>query len=290
MRKVLIFFFLLLTSVTLLSGIACKQKPKAEYRRYEITGRVVSVDKQAGQVMLAHEEIPGFMKAMTMGFKIKDQWALEAVSPGDRLSGVLVVDPEGAYIETPVITKGGGSQPEPSTSSIRDPQVGDKLPDLPLVNQAGKKIHLGQFSGRPLMLTFIYSRCPLPDYCIRMSNNFAGTAKVLKQDDPQLYGKLQILSVSIDPEYDKPDVLRKYAKTYAGDVDPKLEHWMFATGTPDQVKKVADFFGLAYEPQSGQILHALRTAIIDKDGKIAFLYRGNQWKPEDAVRDLKSLQ
>jgi protein SCO1/2 len=271
-----------------LFSVACKQKPKTEYRRYEITGRVVSVDHKAGQVILAHEEIPGFMKAMTMGFKIKEQWALDRMEPGDRVSGVLVVDPEGGYIENPVITKGGGTQPEASTSSIRDPQVGDKVPDFPLVNQAGKRVSLGQFAGRPLMLTFIYSRCPLPDYCIRMSNNFAETAKLLK-DDPAAYAKLQMLSVSIDPEYDRPEVLRKYAKTYAGEVDPKLEHWTFATGTPEQVKKVADFFGLAYEPQSGQIIHSLRTAILDKEGKIAFIYRGNDWRPADAVRDLKSL-
>jgi protein SCO1 len=273
-----------------LISTSCKEKPKPEYRRYEISGRVVSVDKNAGQVILAHKEIPGFMKAMTMGFKIKEQWALDALGPGDQLNGILVVDPEGGYIENPVITKASGTQPEPSTSTMHDPQVGDKVPDFPLIAQTGKRIHLSQYAGAPLMLTFIYTRCPLPDYCIRMSNNFAETARLLKQNDPKLYAQLRMLSISIDPEYDKPEVLRKYAKNYAGTIDPDLQHWTFATGSPKQIKQVADFFGLAYEPQSGQIVHSLRTAIIDKDGKIAFVINGNGWKPEDAVQDIQSLK
>jgi protein SCO1 len=285
-RYLVAFIFLVLISCSL----ACKQKPTPEYRRYEISGRVVSIDKNASQVVLAHKDIPGFMKAMTMGFKIKEKWALDALGPGDQLNGTLVVDPDGAYIENPVITKASGTQPEPSTSTMHDPQVGDKVPDFALIAQTGKRIHLGQYLGAPLMLTFIYTRCPLPDYCIRMSSNFAETARLLKQNDPELYAQLRMLSISIDPEYDKPEVLRKYAKNYAGEIDPNLQHWTFATGSPEQVKQVADFFGLAYEPQSGQIIHSLRTAIIDKDGKIAFVNNGNSWKPEDAVRDLQSLK
>jgi protein SCO1/2 len=240
--------------------------------------------------MLAHEEVVGYMKAMTMGFKVKEQWALEAMGPGDRVNAVLVVDPQGAYLEQPVITKATGTEPEPSTSAMHEPQIGDKIPDFELVNQAGKRIKLSEFGGSPVMLTFIYSRCPLPDYCIRMSNNFAEVAKELKASDPKLYASMKMVSVSIDPTYDRPEVLRKYAKTYAGEVDPKLEHWTFATGTPEQVRKIADYFGLAYEQQSGQIIHSLRTAVIGRDGKIAFLYQGNDWKPSEAVRDLKSLE
>jgi len=281
---------LIVALVTIFSSTACKDKPKTEYRRYDITGRVVSVDSKAEQVILAHDEIPGFMKPMTMGFKVKPEEALGSMAPGDRVSGVLVVDPEGGYIENPSITKGGGTQPDASTSSVRDPQVGDKVPEFALVNQDGRQLRLSEFAGRPLMLTFIYSRCPLPDYCIRMSNNFAETAKLLKEKDPKVYEQVQMLSISIDPEYDKPEVLRKYARAYAGDVDPKLEHWTFATGTPEEVRKVADYFGLSYEKQSGEIIHALRTAVIDKEGKIAFIYRGNEWKPEEAAKDLMKVR
>jgi protein SCO1/2 len=278
---------------TLLLGLSftsCKAKPKVEPRRYEITGKVVSVDKGKGQVMLAHQEVLGYMSAMTMAFKVKDQWALDAMAPGDRVNAVLVVDPEGAYIEQPVITKANGTEPEPSTSALHLPQVGDKVPDFELLSQAGKRIKLSEFGGNPVLLTFIYSRCPLPDYCIRMSNNFAEVAKELKASDPKLYSVIKMVSVSIDPTYDRPEVLRNYAKSYAGQVDPNLEHWTFATGTPEQVKKIADYFGLAYEQQSGQIIHSLRTAVIGPDGKIAFLYEGNDWKPSAVVRDLKSIQ
>jgi protein SCO1 len=280
----------LCTLFLVFSLVSCKARTKVEPRRYEITGKVVSVDKGKGQVVLAHQEVVGYMQAMTMGFKVKDQWALDVMRPGDRVNAVLVVETEGAYLEQPVITKASGTEPEPSTSTVHEPRVGDKVPDFELLNQAGKRIKLSQFGGNPVLLTFIYSRCPLPDYCIRMSNNFAEVAKELKASDPKLYSGMRLVSVSIDPAYDRPEVLRKYAKSYAGEVDPKLEHWTFATGTPEQVKKIADYFGLSYEQQSGQIIHSLRTAVIARDGKIAFLYEGNDWKPSDAVRDLKSIQ
>lgn len=288
-NRSLVALFVSLGLLTLVSLSSCKSTSKTEYRRYEIKGRVVSVDRNARQVILAHEEIPGFMKAMTMGFKVKDDAALEMMKPGDHVSAILALDPEGGYLENPVINKASGTQPEASTSPVHDPQVGEQVPDFELVNQTGKKLRLAQFAGRPVLLTFIYSRCPLPDYCIRMSNNFAEIAKELKAKHPKRYQRLQMLSISIDPEYDTPEVLRKYARNYAAEVDPGLQHWTFASGSPEQVRRVADYFGLSYEPQSGQIVHSLRTAILDKDGRIAFLYRGNDWKPGDAVRDLETL-
>ncbi|HWR35302.1 MAG TPA: SCO family protein [Clostridia bacterium] len=278
---------LAILTLLLLTSVACSRKPKAQPRQYDIFGKVVSVEKASKQVTVAHKEIPGFMKAMTMSFKVKDEWALNVLEPGDEIGAVLVVDRDGAYLEQLSIQKNSGTQPEPAAKQgVRESQVGDIIPDFVLVSQDGKSIRMHQFRGRPLLLTFIYTRCPLPDYCIRMSNNFAEIASQLKQQQPDLYSHLQMLSISIDPEFDKPEVLRQYAASYAGEVDPKLTHWTFAGGTPDQVRRIAEFFGLSYLKENAQIVHSLRTVLTDSQGKVTAVYRGNEWKPADVIADL----
>jgi cytochrome oxidase Cu insertion factor (SCO1/SenC/PrrC family) len=123
-----------------------------------------------------------------------------------------------------------------------------------------------------------------------MSNNFAEVARILQTGKPGAFAKLQMLSISIDPEFDDPKVLRTYAKTYAGAVDPHLKHWSFATGKAGDIRKAAEYFGLSYETQNGQIIHDLRTALLNGDGKIAAYYRGNQWKPSDLAAQIAALQ
>ncbi|HET7113458.1 MAG TPA: SCO family protein, partial [Pyrinomonadaceae bacterium] len=141
--------------------------------------------------------------------------------------------------------------------------------------------------GKALLLTFIYTRCPVPDYCTLMSNNFAQIDRALGQN-PELYGKTHLLSISIDPDYDTPKVLRSYGAAHTERYQNEtFAHWEFATGTSEQVKEIAQFFGLTYIPEKDQIIHALRTVIIDPQGKVAKIYRGNEWKPEEVVEELK---
>ena len=123
-----------------------------------------------------------------------------------------------------------------------------------------------------------------------MSNNFAEVAQILQKTNPAAFAKLQMLSISIDPEFDNPKVLRAYGKAYAGAVDPDLKHWSFATGKPADIRKAAEYFALSYETQNGQIIHDLRTALLDADGKIAGFYSGNQWKPADLAAQIEALQ
>jgi protein SCO1 len=141
--------------------------------------------------------------------------------------------------------------------------------------------------GRPLLLTFIYTRCPLPDYCIRMSDNFAAVARELQKSDT--YSKIQLLSISIDPEYDKPQILKSYGKHYAAPVDPQFSHWQFVSASPEATRKTAEWFGLTYMEENDQIVHSLRTAVIGPDGKFVEMYRGNEWKPADAAEKLKQI-
>jgi len=263
---------------------ACRGVPE---QRYELKGKVVSVDKARGQVTLAHDPIPGYMEAMTMPFTLKDKWPFDVLSPGSKVQAELVVAANRSWLENLVVTQevaatgGAGTASEPST--------GDEVPDFTLVNQDGKRIHLRQYRGRTLLLTFIYTRCPLPDFCPLMSRNFAEVDRALQQD-PTRYEQTHLLSISVDPEYDRPPVLRKYGMAYTGKQSQgAFKHWEFASGTAEEVKAVAQFFGLQYWPEAGQIVHSLSTAVIAPDGKVYRFYRGNEWKPAEILNDVAQL-
>jgi protein SCO1/2 len=280
----------LLSLLLLLCLFGCKsKKPATAERRFPIEGRVVAIDPAGHTITLDHHEVVGYMKAMTMGFTVREAWVFNVVHPGDTVQATLVVADE-AYLENISVTQARAGADLSATSAMHLPQRGEEVPDFHFVNQEGRTIHLAQFRGQPLLITFIYSRCPLPDYCIRMSNNFAEIAQTLQKSSPTAFSKLQMLSISIDPEFDDPKVLRGYGKSYAGAVDPNFRHWSLVTGKPGDIRKAAEYFGLSYEKQNGQIIHDLRTALVDADGKIAEFYRGNQWKPADLAAQIETLQ
>jgi len=272
----------LLVLLLLLSLIACSSAPAP--KRYELEGRVVAVDRAARQLTVAHQDIPGLMKGMTMPFTVSksSNWIFQSIAPGDSIRATLVLS-DHAELQDVSFTRLSEKQRD-GTSALHIPQPGDDVPDFTLVNQSGKTIRLHQFRGKPLLLTFIYTRCPFPDYCIRMSNNFGQVMQQL-QRDPKAFSEAQLLSISIDPENDKPAVLRNYGEHYVGRVDPGFTHWEFASGSPEQVRQAADFFGLAYNQTDGQIVHGLRTVLIGKDGKVAKMYSGNDWKPDEVAAD-----
>ncbi|HEV7844007.1 MAG TPA: SCO family protein [Pyrinomonadaceae bacterium] len=254
-------------------------------------GKVVSVDRMQQRVTIAHEEIPGYMDAMTMPYTLKDTTIINDISAGDLIQATVVVSDTETWLEDVALTKPATKIPEaeqPGTANVANP--GDAVPDFSLVNQDGKPIRLQQYKGKALLLTFIYTRCPLPDYCVLMSDNFAEIDQEL-QKDANLYNRTHLLSISIDPDHDTPKVLRSYGGAHTGNyTTEKFTHWEFATGTKDEVKRVAQFFGLIYYPEADQIVHSLRTAIIAPDGKVYKVYTGNEWKPEEVISELKSFQ
>jgi len=262
---------------------ACKKA--ANEHRYEFEGRVVSVSAATGEITISHKDIPGYMMGMTMPFKVKQDWVFKVAKPGDTLRGQLVVTDERSWIENVSLTQESGNAP-PASQGLHLPQAGDVVPELAFVSQDGKKVTLRSLRGGPVLLTFIYTRCPLPDYCIRMSSNFGEVAKLLRQR-PEAWKKAHLLSVSFDPGFDKPSVLKNYGRSYAGEVDPRFEHWEFVTGTPEEIKRAADFFGLVYDAQDGQYVHSLRTALIGADGKVIEVVHGNEWKPEEMAAKMK---
>ena len=257
----------------------------ATAKRYELEGRVVAVDPGARQLTLAHQDVPGLMKGMTMPFIVsqRDSWVFRAIAPGDEVHATLVIS-DHAELENISFTKGIDAAGD-GTSPLHVPQPGEEVPDVVLSNQNGQPVELKQFRGKVLLLTFVYTSCPFPDYCPRMSNNFAQVLQQV-QKDSTAFAQARLLSISIDPEHDTPAVLRDYGERYAGRVDPKFQHWQFASGSPPQVRKAADFFGLSYNSKDGQIVHSLSTVLVGKDGKVLKVYSGNTWKPDEVAADM----
>jgi protein SCO1/2 len=281
-----------------LSFAACKNEAdsvvsKSNAKRYHLKGKVVSVDRTAKKATIEHEAVEGYMPAMTMEFPIHADWVWNDLTPGSEVRAELVVDnatKEGYWLENIGIIEapvaGNGAPPEQSFQ-----QVGQAAPNFSLTNQDGKHITLKDFRGRALALTFIYARCPLPDYCIRMSTNFSDIANKIK-DDPNLKDKIRLLSISFDPENDTPEKLRSYGIGYLGnDPNAKFDVWQLAVGSDAEVRKIADFFGLRYEVDQNnkaQINHSLRTAVIAPDGKVTKIYPGNEWSPNELLKELEA--
>jgi protein SCO1/2 len=290
-RPSLAVSFLLFLLILIIPS-ACRPRRSANEKRYPIKGKVVAVDKTDRTVTIAHEDIVGYMPGMTMPFKIKNDGDLEMVKPGDQLTGTLVVDDLSSWVEISAIVEGG----PPVSQNVDvpgEPKPGTEVPDFGLVNQDGKRIHLAQYRGKTLLLTFVYTRCPQPDQCTLMSNNFAAIDQAL-QKQPETYDKTHLLTVSFDPDYDTPKVLRSYGASHTGRYsDETFQHWEFASGTKDEVKGLGQFFGLRYyhdtESNDEQVIHSMRTAIVGPDGKVFKLYRGNEWKPEEVLNELRSL-
>ena len=272
--------------------IACKREPtlSADAKKFDLKGKVVSVDKSLRLLSIAHEDIKDYMPAMTMSFKVKDNWVFEIVKPGNQIAAAYIVDGADSWLEEVVITDQSVDTALPASGAAVEPKAGDEVPNYRLVNQDDRAIRIHDYKGKTLLLTFIFTRCQDPNQCTLMSANFARLNQEL-QKQPALYDKTHLLSISFDYEYDSPKVLRSYGAAYTGKYsDEKFEHWEFASGSEDEVKGIAQFFGLGYykDEQTGneQMIHSLRTAVIGPDSKIVKIYRGNEWKPEDVMKDV----
>jgi len=246
---------------------------------------VIVVEPEKHLVTVSHEDVKGYMPAMTMPFAVKNEADLQILAPDDEITATLVIDGKHSWLEDLIITR--QSATAPAMPGAQMAKEGDEVPNFTLRNQDDREIHIKDYRGKTLLLTFIYTRCPVPDYCTLMSDNFAQIDRALGQN-PELYGKTHLLSISIDPEYDTPKVLRSYGAAHTERYQNEtFAHWEFAGGTKEQVKEIAQFFGLTYFPEKDQIIHALRTVIIDPHGKVAKIHGGNDWKPEEIVAEMQ---
>ena len=258
-------------------------------KRFELKGKVVTANKDEHKVTIQHEKIEGYMEGMTMPFTLLEDWVYSELKPGAQIQATLVVDQNRTWLENPVVS----NIVDPSlvgkeVETNAEPKIGEEVPNFTLVNQDGQKTSLKKYRGVTLLLTFIYTRCPLPDYCPLMSNNFAYLNQELAKSK-EFRDKIRLLSISVDPEFDKPKVLREYGQRYLNSTKPDaFALWEFATGSQEEIKKVGQVFGLNYWPDKGQVIHNLRTVMISADGKVARFYRGNDWKPDQVLKDLEA--
>lgn len=240
--------------------------------------------------MVNHEAIPGFMEAMTMPYKVKDANVLSELHPGDVITADLEVpqnDREDILLDH-IVVVGQGKPDYKPTSSYHVPTPGDVVPDFKLRNQDGRIISVDQFRGQQLLITFIYTRCPLPNFCPRVTRQFADIHREL-QSDPKLAGHTHLICVSFDPENDTPARLRAYGATYIGsDAKGAFSSWDFAAPDKSTLEKMAQFFdvGLSREADS-TITHTLSTTLISAEGKVIRFYPGNDWTVDQVMTDVK---
>ena len=296
--------FLLVFSVLIFLNLSGCQSQRHERvrspteKRYDLKGKVVVVEKDKHLITVVHEDIQDYMPGMTMPFTVGEEsaWVFESpheVTPGDQIAATLIVDGAKSWLEDIVITKESSDTASTAPGEVIGPKPGDEVPDYRLINQDGKAIRVHDYKGKALLLTFIYTRCQDPGQCTLMSSNFATIDQAL-QKQPELYQKTHLLSISFDSDYDTPKVLRSYGAAYTGKYsEENFAHWEFASGSADEVKGIAQYFGMRYFQDSStgkeQVIHSLRTAVIGPDGKIVKVYRGNEWKPEEVLKEIQIL-
>ncbi len=260
-----------------------KSQPQEQARRYHLVGKIVEVQQDQSTLIIDSQAIPGFMDAMTMPYPVRRSSDMAGLGAGDEITADVVVDNEGAYLEHIVVTKKGtGAAPK---TGFQEPQPGEKVPDFTLIDQDGKRIHLQSFRGDVLLVTFIYTRCPFPDYCPLVSRNFARIYAATRKD-PALGRKVRLLTVSFDPQHDTPAVLRRYGESFrntAGAIP--FDRWKFAVAPENELPDVAKFFGLTYNEENGKIIHSMSTTVISPDGTVYKWYEDNTWQPEELVAD-----
>lgn len=272
--------------------ISSCQKPPAT-TRYHFTGRIVSIDNHAQTALIEGDTVQGYMEAMAMNYKFKPASALRQLNPGDAISADLVVvdhDPRDEstepeyWLENVKVTGHVKDPPANGANSLHLPAPGEEVPDFSFTNQDGKRVSLRQYRGKTLFVTFIYTRCPFPDFCPRMSSNFNEIYKQLATN-PSLAGA-HLLSVSFDPQHDTPKVLRDYGFSVAHTTAPSLfRSWEFVAPKEAELPKIAGFFALTIKADGGPIVHNLSTAVIGPDGKIVSWYHGSDWQVSDLMKD-----
>jgi protein SCO1 len=259
---------------------------------YHLRGKVVSTDAASGVVVVNHEAIPGFMDAMTMPYQLKNPGVISALHPGDTITAdVLVSKTSQQTVLLDDIDVIAQAKPDYKPDVIYHvPAPGDVVPDFALRNQDGREIHLRQFRGKALLITFIYTRCPLPNFCPLITRNFAVINKTLAQN-AKVYGKTELLCVSFDTEHDTPARLKAYGAEYLGsDAESAFAHWQFAVPARPVLMKMAQYFdvGITYGANDS-ITHTLSTTLIGPDGKVVQFYPGNEWTPQQVAADITRL-
>lgn len=248
---------------------------------YEVRGRIVGFGADRTTVFVRHGPVQGLMPEMTMPFRVADSAEVAALQYDDSVAFLLDVGPDVSLARGfQVVERGTRTAPRGPAST--GAQVGDRMPEVQLRDQDGRLFRPQDLAVPWLLTTFIYTRCPLPDYCPLMSLQFSrvqGTAA------KELGRSLHLLSITFDPGYDSPEVLRSYAARYTRD----FSNWTFATGDSAAVATLTRFFGVTAERDGAMFDHNLVTALIDAEGRVVRIWPGNGWRPADVIQALSDL-
>lgn len=282
---------MLLCTGLLLAGCSHSAEKKPDTaasarKEFTVKGVIVGLADDHTEARIRHEEIPGYMKAMTMPFAVRHTNELAGLKPHDIVSFKLVDTGDDGWIES---VRKVGEEPTPAEAAgvrvVRaDEQlkVGDRMPDWVLTNQLGRAVSLASLRGRAVAFTFIFTTCPFPTFCPRMSNNFEAVQKALTEDldAPKNW---TLWSVTMDPETDTPSVLKSYGRRHKNDP----AHWSLLTGSLKDITTMGDRIGLTFWRAEGTISHNLRTVVIDAAGRVQAIIPENKWTPEQLVAELR---
>jgi len=294
LRGMLRGFFLMLNLAVALLAAGCGQAPAGpasgsgtNAQIFQVNGVVMALQLREKSVTIKHAAVTNYMPAMTMPFEVRDTNELAGLEAGDPVTfRLLVTDTEG-WIDR--IRKTGPKTNTPPTTGafrrVRDVEPlneGDPLPEYHFTNQFGRPFSTAQFKGQALAIEFLFTRCPFPTFCPFLANNFAeAQQKLLARTNAP--ANWQLLTISFDPEFDTPEVLRRYAEAHGGDP----AHWTFATGDLMDITALGEQFSLAFWHEDGGISHNLRAAVVDAAGRVQKIFAGNQWASDDLVAELE---
>jgi protein SCO1/2 len=274
---------------TIIAATAALAAGCSQARQYELRGQVLAVDRTRREMTIRHEDIRGFMPGMTMPFRVRDARLLEERHAGDLITATLVVEGGDAYLANVRRTGHSELMDPPHTYPRMDLLApGELVPDLRITDEAASSRTLADWRGRVVAVTFMYTRCPLPDFCPRMDQHFAAVQRSVAADQV-LRARVRLLSVSLDPDFDTPQLLAAHAQR-AG-ADPEI--WRFVTGDRDAISSFASRFGVSTireTPDVQNITHNLRTAVIRSDGRVERIFSGNEWTPEELLDALKTAR
>ena len=276
-----------LVATLLLAAASC-----GSAKQYEMRGQILAVNRDKMEILVKHEAIEGLMPAMTMPWKVKAVNMLDNLGPGDIITSDIEVDSNQGVVTK--ITKLGTAKPDtpapgaPAAPGVKYLMPGDEIPNEAFIDQDGRRRTFNEVRGdRAVAVTFIYTKCPIPTFCPMMDRQFAETQTLIKERG--LTGKAHLLSVSFDPKNDTPAVLKKHAQNLH--FDPAV--WTFVTGDREEIDRFATNFGLTLvrgeAANPDEIGHTLRTALVDRHGKLVKAYSGADWTPADLVADLEKL-
>lgn len=270
------------------SGALAGAEPRPQ--TFTVQGILRGIDFAGQSVTVEHEEIRDYMPAMTMPFDVNTMAEIEPLKAGDAIEFKMVVTGNSSWIEglkkidPREIQLPGKKQADGGpTATVARLKEGDPLPEFQLVDSKGRQVARETFAGKPMLITFIFTRCPIPNFCPLMMNNFREIQQALA-DAPDRAANVQLLSISFDSEFDTPEVLAQYAARHTKDTD----QWRFAAGTPTETRRLTQAFSVSVQPESGTISHGLATALIGADGVIRKIWRGNAWKPAEVVEALRA--